>query len=201
MFCPQAIEWGGASDWANVGVGLLVAIATFSAVIVALKSSRRAESLARELRKSERQVQIEREDATRGILAISISNELHVLFGEAARIWPRVHEAGRLGAHARQRVHPPQLPDRGFELLERFAPEFILFPADVSHHLLRSLGILMGFRNAPDHWRGIEHAPAMAVALWTLMEHLSLAQEGLLPFVPGGMAAPEIRPMPPIPPE
>ena len=200
MFCPRAVEWGTGADAANVAVGLLVAIATFSAVWVALKSSRRAEALARELRNAERDVELQREKATRGMLAVALDQELYMIFGEAQSAWLKLKAIADTNPKPDRIVRIPALPDKGFELLERFAPDFALFPPIVGADLLRTLALMMGIRNGPFGGGSVETAARDVSALQAAIDALLVcsrnARIGVRGFVPTDIQLGAIEPMP-----
>lgn len=200
MFCPQAIEWGTASDWANVGVGMLAAGVTFWAVIVALQSSARAENLARELRDSERQVEIERETAQRGILALALDRELYMIFGQTHFAWDAINKALATGVPDHIRLALTNIPTKGFDLMERFASEFSLFPPAAGSSLLHTLGLLIGARNSPPpkllDEGTVSAGNAVAATLAQLMRHAREARLAMREHFPAGIPRSEIEPLP-----
>lgn len=200
MFCPQAVAWGAVSDWANVGVGLLVAGVTAWAVIVALQSSTRAENLARELRDAERQVNIQRETAQRGVLALALDRELYMVFGQTQLAWMAVTKAIASGSPDQVRIALRFIPTRGFDLMERFASEFSLFPPTAGSSLLQTLGLLIGARNSPPpdflDESAINVGGAVAATMVQLMKHAREARLAIREHFPPGIPRVDIEPLP-----
>mgnify|MGYP003113078964 CR=1 FL=1 len=201
MFCPQAVEWGSASDVANVVVGIVVAGATLWAVIVALQSSRRAEGLALRLRDAERQIQLEKEEAQRGVLAVALDRELYMVFVQAEYAWRSLRSAQESGRPSAIREALTSVPTKGFDLLERFTSEFSLFPPKTSSELLHTLGLLLAARNSPppnfSDENAVAAAKAVGLSMAKLTKHARDARVELGVFIPDGIQPYKLDPLPP----
>ena len=172
--CLLSADWGNVADWAAVVVaagaalaaivvGLIAAIATFSAVFVAMKTSRDGIAEARrirdeEARDAERSVQEARKhegevQRLRTIArAVTFDFELFQLGGMLHEIRTQLY-SGRFGDNSitALRFVTDEIPKDQLSMLTRFAGEVDAFGVDGASKLLIALSTWSNFKVAPSH--------------------------------------------------
>jgi len=141
--CPLGVDWGNVADWAAVVVALAAAVATFLAVLVAIRSSSTAIEEARRQRAEDRAAKKEEQKEAAKARAIVIDHELYMLGGEIRDIADKLSEPSFLdNPHAARVWMIKKFPTDPLPMLSRFAGDLDAFGAADAGKLLRALSSL-----------------------------------------------------------
>lgn len=182
-----------AAEWSGVLVASMAAVATFAAVIVALRTAEDARETALLLQQNEVERQIAKDNATRSRLAVVFTRELYILYGELQSFRMQLElETTPEGINT---CLAELMPDDHLSLLERFAPDLHVFPVEASTALLNVVGSWITYSQGPAAPEFTSEEIALRAADVTirttanLMEDVERAHAAMLPLFPDGIQA------------
>ena len=143
MHCVSWLNCGDLGTW-------LAAIATFLAVIVALRTSDRSVRTALRLQQNEHRRIEKREEALRHQLAVAFDGDLYILIGQLDFFLTVLRQAQGLNSvDAIWSVLEKDFPEHGLVMIERLVERVEVFPPGLAGQLIAAVGRWHLFRNRP----------------------------------------------------
>lgn len=143
MHCVSWLNCGDLGTW-------LAAIATFLAVIVALRTSDKSVRTALRLQRNEHLRIEKREEALRHQLAVAFDGDLYILIGQLEFFITMLRQAqGLATADAIWNVLEKSFPEHGLVMMERLIEKAEVFPPGLAGQLIAAVGRWQLFQNRP----------------------------------------------------